>query len=146
MTLQVSGAISNFMTILAPYDNYDRPKLYDWLLILPHEVKYIWRASWNWSKILYLLTRYIPFATIALALRSELLLTGSLNYPPTHPSRMKLTSHACLYLTLHSSVRICSHHPRIIQSTFTNFPLSFRPVCLEPHSRFVQEDASCHCL
>jgi len=46
-------------------------QLYDWLLILPQEVKYIWRASWNWSKVLYLLSRYMPFATVALTLRMQ---------------------------------------------------------------------------
>ena len=40
-------------------------------MTLPQEVKYIWRAPWNWSKVLYLLTRYIPFITVSLALRSE---------------------------------------------------------------------------
>ena len=53
--------------------NCDRPKFYDWLLILPQEVEYIWHASWNWSKALYLITRYIPFASVALMFRSELL-------------------------------------------------------------------------
>jgi len=48
-------------------------KFHDWLATLPREVEHIWRASWNWSKVLYLLTRYIPFVTTALVLRSELL-------------------------------------------------------------------------
>jgi len=53
--------------------NYGRPKVYDWLLTLPREVKYIWRARWNWSKALYLLTRYTPFANHLLGFQSGLL-------------------------------------------------------------------------
>jgi len=34
-------------------------------------VEYIWHASWNWSKVLYILTRYIPFITIALVIRNQ---------------------------------------------------------------------------
>ena len=80
MTLQVSGANSNSMAF---GNNYDRIKLYDWLLILPQEVKHIWRAPWNWSKALYLLTRYTPFVTMALVYRSELL-PHRLVHPPAH--------------------------------------------------------------
>ena len=54
-------------------DDHAPPKVYDWLLILPQEVEYIWRAPWNWSKVLYLLTRYISFAPLALGMRSELI-------------------------------------------------------------------------
>ena len=71
MVLQVSEALSNSIVIFAIDDNYHCPKFHDWLLILPQEVKYIWCASWNWSKVLYLLTRYTPFAIIALVIRSE---------------------------------------------------------------------------
>ena len=54
-------------------DDHGPPKVYDWLLILPQEVEYIWCAPWNWSKVLYLLTRYISFATLALGIRRELI-------------------------------------------------------------------------
>ena len=52
---------------------YNCPKIYDWVLTLPHEVDYIWRARWNLSKALYLLTRYTPFAPVFLAYQSGLL-------------------------------------------------------------------------
>ena len=80
MALQVSGTISN--PTVFDY-NCGLLKLYDWVLSLPREVEYIWRASWNWSKVLYLLTRYIPFITIALVFRSEL------SPRPFSPSWMK---------------------------------------------------------
>ncbi|KAF9785187.1 hypothetical protein BJ322DRAFT_815113 [Thelephora terrestris] len=43
---------------------------YDWLLMLPQEVKYIWRASWNWTKILYIFIRYLSFASLSLLIRT----------------------------------------------------------------------------
>ncbi|KAF9650130.1 hypothetical protein BDM02DRAFT_1515285 [Thelephora ganbajun] len=45
--------------------------LYDWVLILPQEIKYIWRASWKYTKVLYILTRYLPFAGLGLMLRNQ---------------------------------------------------------------------------
>ena len=95
MTLLVSRATSKSREILPFDEDCGLPKLYDWLLILPQEVKYVWRASWNWSKVLYLLTRYIPFATIALVIRSELL-PYRLARLPMPPFWMKPTSSACL--------------------------------------------------
>jgi len=80
--LQASGVISNYTVF---DDNCDCPKLYDWLLAFPQEVEYIWRASWNWSKVLYLLTRYTPFVTIAVALRSELLFHWFAQLPTHFP-------------------------------------------------------------
>ena len=65
----VSGAIS---AIFVSDDTHGRLKFYDRLLILPREAKHIWNASWNWTKVLYFLTRYIPFVTVASMLRSEL--------------------------------------------------------------------------
>lgn len=74
-----------FVTIFVPDDNYGHPKLYDWLLVLPQEVKYIWGTPWNWTKVLYLLTRYIPFASVALMLRSELPSRWLVHLPAHHP-------------------------------------------------------------
>jgi len=68
-------------------------QLYDWLLTLPQEARYIWRASWNWSKVLYLLTRYIPFASISLQLRNQFA------WNPT-PDSCKMTLHASTWLAL----------------------------------------------
>ena len=65
----VTGAIS---TMFVSDDTHGCLKLYDWLLILSREVKHIWNASWNWTKVLYLLTRYIPFVAVASMVRSEL--------------------------------------------------------------------------
>ena len=73
MTVLVSGTISIFAILLASDNNDGHPELYDWLLTLPQEVKYIWSASWNWFEVFYLLTRYIPFVSTALLLQSELL-------------------------------------------------------------------------
>lgn len=72
--LLVSGTASISTVTLASDDNFCYSKVYDWLLILPQEVKYIWRASWNYTKVLYLLARYTPFAGMALMVRSEFLL------------------------------------------------------------------------
>jgi len=75
-------------------------------------VKYIWRASWNWSRVLYLLTRYIPFAPIAMQIRSELL-----------PHHLVYLPHISPLL----DINLCdppwrgrSSHPCVVQSTFTN--------------------------
>ncbi|KAF9024514.1 hypothetical protein BDZ89DRAFT_120100 [Hymenopellis radicata] len=42
--------------------------LFDYLLTLSDEVELIWHAKWNITKILYLLTRYLPFVVIAVAM------------------------------------------------------------------------------
>lgn len=95
-TVLVSGNILGFAVILASHDNL---KLYDWLLIFPEEVEYIWCASWKWSKVLYLLTRYIPFASMGFMLLSESLpyrlarLPAHFHYPPYW---IKFTSRARL--------------------------------------------------
>jgi len=44
---------------------------YDWSLMLSLEVKYIWRATWNYTKVLYLLARYAPFVSLSLQLRNQ---------------------------------------------------------------------------
>lgn len=44
---------------------------YDCLLMFPQEVKYVWSASWNYTKVLYILARYTPFACLSLLIRSE---------------------------------------------------------------------------
>jgi len=67
----VSGAVSTFTVSLTSDDKPCHPKVYDWLLILPQEVKYIWRSSWNYTKVLYIMARYTPFAGMALMVRSE---------------------------------------------------------------------------
>lgn len=36
--------------------------LYDWVLTIHLEVKHVWLANWNYTKILFLLTRYLPIA------------------------------------------------------------------------------------
>ena len=82
MTVLVSEVISITTVIFKSDDDCGNPKLYDWLLILPQEVKFIWRASWNWTTVLYLLTRYIPFVSVAFMLRSELFLHRSAHLPP----------------------------------------------------------------
>jgi len=34
---------------------------YDCLMMLPDEIRYIWKAQWSWGMMLYLLTRYLAF-------------------------------------------------------------------------------------
>jgi len=51
--------------------------VYDWLLMLSKEVKYVWRSSWNYTKVLYLLARYTPFAAMALMCRNQLAFDAS---------------------------------------------------------------------
>ncbi|KAF9033066.1 hypothetical protein BDZ89DRAFT_1131133 [Hymenopellis radicata] len=43
-------------------------QLFDYFLTLSEEVELIWHARWNITKILYLLTRYLPFVDIAVAM------------------------------------------------------------------------------
>jgi len=64
----------NYFEFRGYFDNRGHQKFYDWLLVLPQEVNYIWCASWKWTKVLYLLTRYIPFAGMGLMLLGGLLL------------------------------------------------------------------------
>ncbi|KAF8907223.1 hypothetical protein CPB85DRAFT_1312162 [Mucidula mucida] len=45
--------------------------LFDYLLTLSEEIEFIWHAKWNIIKILYLLTRYLPFVNIAVAMWSQ---------------------------------------------------------------------------
>ncbi|KAJ3560684.1 hypothetical protein NP233_g10677 [Leucocoprinus birnbaumii] len=42
--------------------------LYDYVLTLDLEIKLIWGANWNLGKVLYLLTRYLPFFDTAVVL------------------------------------------------------------------------------
>ena len=80
--------------MLAPDDIYCHLKFYDWLLILPQEVQYIWRASWNYTKILYLLMRYIPFVSMSLLVRSEFLMY---DLPYDDPSKA-IRSHSITFV------------------------------------------------
>ena len=106
------------MAMLTLDDNGDLPKLYDWLLILPQEVEYIWRAPWNWAKVLYLFTRYIPFASISMGIRGELF-SHWLAPLPTH-SRNPLSFNPV---------------PALGSSLLT----SFRPTRPKSHSTIVQD-------
>jgi len=51
--------------------------VYDWLLMLSKEVQYVWRSSWNYTKVLYLMARYTPFAAMALMVRNQLAFDAS---------------------------------------------------------------------
>ena len=37
------------------------PKVYDYLLTFPLEISFVWPARWTAIKVLFLLTRYMPF-------------------------------------------------------------------------------------
>ncbi|KAF9448155.1 hypothetical protein P691DRAFT_775627 [Macrolepiota fuliginosa MF-IS2] len=39
---------------------------FDWLLTFNMEFALIWNTKWNWTKILYLITRYMPFVDTSL--------------------------------------------------------------------------------
>jgi len=41
--------------------------IFDWLLTFEMEVSHIWQAPWNVKKVLYILSRYVPFVAIAIA-------------------------------------------------------------------------------
>lgn len=51
--------------------------LYDLILTLHLEVSLVWYSRWNYTKVLYLLTRYVPFAANGLILYSHLIPGGS---------------------------------------------------------------------
>ena len=67
------GRDTSISLVTLASDGYCHSKIYDWLLILPQEVKYIWCASWNYTKVLYLVARYAPFISVSLMIRSEFL-------------------------------------------------------------------------
>lgn len=94
----VSEVISITTVIFESDDDCGHPKLYDWLLILPQEVKFIWRAPWNWTTVLYLFTRYIPFVSVAFMLRSELFLRLSA-HPPAFRHGLSLSSWTKTHVT-----------------------------------------------
>jgi hypothetical protein len=43
-------------------------QLYDFILTFPQEVSLIWPAPWSLMKVLFLLTRYLPFADVVIRL------------------------------------------------------------------------------
>ncbi|KAH7925259.1 hypothetical protein BV22DRAFT_1089416 [Leucogyrophana mollusca] len=51
--------------------------LYDYLLTFDLEITYIWRSAWTPIKVLYLCTRYIPFADTAVMVLYRDFLSGS---------------------------------------------------------------------
>jgi len=67
----ISGALFRKHAVEAIFASIVTILLYDWMLTLPQEIKFMWRASWNWTKVLYLLTRYIPFASMAFMARNQ---------------------------------------------------------------------------
>jgi len=101
--------LTRFSVILGSHDSYLYPKLYDWLLVLDREVNYIWRASWNYTKVLYLLTRYAPFVSIALLLRSEfhfhLLAHLPAHFRSASPAEWNPTLFVCLNMVFHVVAR-----------------------------------------
>ena len=50
---------------------YTRAQAYDLILTLRLEVSLIWFSRWNYTKVLYLLVRYLPFVANVLILCSE---------------------------------------------------------------------------
>ncbi|KAF5327447.1 hypothetical protein D9619_004999 [Psilocybe cf. subviscida] len=54
---EVRGRFTNFMDLQA--------QAYDWLLTLDGEIKSIWLSRWNFTKFLYVLTRYSSFIECA---------------------------------------------------------------------------------
>jgi len=45
--------------------------IYDYILMLHLEVKLIWFSRWSYTKVLFLLLRYMPFVEIYLALHNQ---------------------------------------------------------------------------
>ena len=56
ITILVSGGCYQ---IPPPINGY--PQVYDYLSTLPREVSLIWPAQWSVMKVLFLVTRYLPF-------------------------------------------------------------------------------------
>ncbi|KAF8996794.1 hypothetical protein BDQ17DRAFT_1249352, partial [Cyathus striatus] len=46
--------------------------LYEYFITLDLEIKYIWNARWTYIKIIYLITRYLPFIDTSLVLLEKL--------------------------------------------------------------------------
>jgi len=85
----ISQAVARKHIVEALYVSAVMVLLYDWLLVLPREIKYIWRASWNYTKVLYLFARYIPFVSTALLFRNQFALD------PTPDSCRKTLESSC---------------------------------------------------
>lgn len=48
--------------------------IYDYALTLHHEIKYIWFSKWGYTKVLFLLTRYLTFILAFFILHNQLFL------------------------------------------------------------------------
>ncbi|KZT57379.1 hypothetical protein CALCODRAFT_483194 [Calocera cornea HHB12733] len=59
--------ITNFFTI-ASFTVF----VYDWILTLPMEIKYVWPAPWSWGKTLFLLTRYLALIDTSVIIPRQL--------------------------------------------------------------------------
>ncbi|KAF9448153.1 hypothetical protein P691DRAFT_775626 [Macrolepiota fuliginosa MF-IS2] len=45
--------------------------IFDWMLTFNMETSLIWKSKWNTTKVLYLITRYLPFITLPVLLYHE---------------------------------------------------------------------------
>jgi hypothetical protein len=45
-------------------------QFYDYLLTVRWELEVIWLRSWSYTKVLFLLTRYLPFASVYFVIHS----------------------------------------------------------------------------
>ncbi|KAH8799526.1 hypothetical protein DL96DRAFT_868423 [Flagelloscypha sp. PMI_526] len=58
--------------------------IWDWSITLGIEIKYVWPSKWNLGKILFFLTRYLPFIdALACLSRSRVVYGNSAVYCPT---------------------------------------------------------------
>jgi len=46
--------------------------IYDYILTIPNEIDYIWSSQWSVIKVIFLITRYLPFSDVSLVLIYQL--------------------------------------------------------------------------
>jgi len=66
--------------------------IYDYILVLHLEIRLIWFSRWSYTKVFYLIIRYIPFISLVLALHNQMSLDPSLKTcKRTYPVEIWLT-------------------------------------------------------
>ena len=64
------------MCVYLIFDHFSLLQLYDWVLTLHLEIKLIWFSRWSYTKVLFLLLRYMTFVSVWISIISEFRLSA----------------------------------------------------------------------
>ena len=104
LTLMVSHStyVVNLCHHRSPLNPPDQ--VHDWLILLNHEVKHIWREKWGLGKILYCISRYGPFLDVPIVITSE---SDFIFVLIPHGKFCHVIVHTAPYATIDYDVRQC---------------------------------------